>query len=184
MSDKKTDIGTDFEEKLAEITTRNPRARTNNNIYDRFVSRVENTNSEDLTQSENIKLAPKYQSSGKTELELRTDSDNDTHLLNNTLSIDQAETDTVFDFSDQVLSIDTDEFLEIDFDDTHAESNNEIVESESDFSDQVLSIDTDDSLEIDFDDTHVESNNEVVESELDFSDQVLSIDTDDSLEID
>ncbi|MGP4969262.1 hypothetical protein [Psychrobacter aquimaris] len=47
MSNKKTDIGTDFEEKLAEIANKKSRTRTNNNIYERFISRVQNTEDED-----------------------------------------------------------------------------------------------------------------------------------------
>ncbi len=47
MSNKKTDIGTDFEEKLAEIANKKSRTRTNNNIYERFISRVQNTEDDD-----------------------------------------------------------------------------------------------------------------------------------------
>lgn len=47
MSNKKTDIGTDFEEKLAEIANKKSRTRTNNNIYERFISRVQNTEDND-----------------------------------------------------------------------------------------------------------------------------------------
>ena len=42
MSDNKNDIDTDFEEKLAEIVGKKSRNRTNNNIYERFINRVEN----------------------------------------------------------------------------------------------------------------------------------------------
>jgi len=41
MSDKKTDFETDFEEKWAEIASKKSRSRTNNNIYERFISRVQ-----------------------------------------------------------------------------------------------------------------------------------------------
>lgn len=44
MSNKKNDIiDTDFEEKLAEIVGKKSRSRTNNNIYERFINRVENS---------------------------------------------------------------------------------------------------------------------------------------------
>lgn len=42
MSDNKNEIDTDFEEKLAEIVGKKSRKRTNNNIYERFINRVEN----------------------------------------------------------------------------------------------------------------------------------------------
>lgn len=57
MSNKKTDIGTDFEEKLAEIANKKSRTRTNNNIYERFISRVQNTEDDDdaNTDTDDIK---------------------------------------------------------------------------------------------------------------------------------
>ena len=40
MSDEKEDIGTDFDEKLAKIVHQKSRKRNNNDIYERFISRV------------------------------------------------------------------------------------------------------------------------------------------------
>lgn len=47
MSDKKTDFETDLEEKRAEIASKKSRNHTNNNIYERFISRVQNDDEED-----------------------------------------------------------------------------------------------------------------------------------------
>ncbi|ERL54625.1 hypothetical protein [Psychrobacter aquaticus] len=55
MSDKKNDFETDFEEKWAEISSKKSRNVTNNNIYERFISRVQN---EDGNNSETDDVEP------------------------------------------------------------------------------------------------------------------------------
>lgn len=55
MSDKKNDFETDFEEKWAEISSKKSRNVTNNNIYERFISRVQN---EDGGNSETDDVEP------------------------------------------------------------------------------------------------------------------------------
>lgn len=56
MSDEKNDIDTGFEEKLAEIVGKKSRNRSNHNIYERFISRVQGD--EDGDDSENKTLRP------------------------------------------------------------------------------------------------------------------------------
>ena len=56
MSDEINDIDTGFEEKLAEIVGKKSRNRSNHNIYERFISRVQGD--EDGDNSENKTLRP------------------------------------------------------------------------------------------------------------------------------
>ncbi len=56
MSDEKNDIDTGFEEKLAKIVGKKSRNRTNHNIYERFISRVEGD--DDGDDNENNHLRP------------------------------------------------------------------------------------------------------------------------------
>lgn len=88
MSDNKNDIDTDFEEKLAEIVGKKSRNRTNNNIYERFINRVENGD-EDYDDIEDESQSDKFHNQ-------KADRD-----------VDLESTETTFDFldSDQEASI-------------------------------------------------------------------------------
>ncbi|WP_201551383.1 RodZ family helix-turn-helix domain-containing protein [Psychrobacter fjordensis] len=114
MSDKKTDIETDFEERLAKIANKKSRTRTNNDIYDRFISRVQSTE-DDSRATGNIKTREKA------------------------LDITATDTDTVFDFSNsnslvEEETFNIDESLKIESDDTHTQLNsdyNKVMDSEA-----------------------------------------------------
>ena len=114
MSDKKTDIETDFEERLAKIANKKSRTRTNNDIYDRFISRVQSTE-DDSRATGNIKTREKA------------------------LDITATDTDTVFDFSNsnslvEEETFNIDESLKIESDDTHTQLNsdhNRVMDSEA-----------------------------------------------------
>ena len=114
MSDKKTDIDTDFEEKRADIANKKWRTRTNNDIYDRFISRVQSTES-DCRATGNIKKRGKVLDITATET---------------------ADTETVFDFSNSNSLVEEtfniDESSEIDSNDSHLDSDpNSIMDSEA-----------------------------------------------------
>lgn len=81
MSDNKNDIDTDFEEKLAEIVGKKSRNRTNNNIYERFINRVENGD-EDYDEIEDEPQSDKSHNQ-------KADRD-----------VDLESTETTFNFSD------------------------------------------------------------------------------------
>ncbi|WP_201511711.1 RodZ family helix-turn-helix domain-containing protein [Psychrobacter alimentarius] len=55
MSDEKNDIDTGFEEKLAEIVDKKSRNRSNHNIYERFISRVQGDDDGDDSENEHSK---------------------------------------------------------------------------------------------------------------------------------
>ncbi|MGP5211582.1 hypothetical protein ACTXJ5_12425 [Psychrobacter alimentarius] len=55
MSDEKNDIDTGFEEKLAEIVDKKSRNRSNHNIYERFISRVQGDDDGDDSENEQSK---------------------------------------------------------------------------------------------------------------------------------
>ena len=112
MSDKKTDIDTDFEEKWADIANRKWRTRTNNDIYNRFITRVQS-------------------------IEGDCHADNDTQARLDLIATETADTETVFDFSNQSAFVegmfDTDELLERDSNDSQLDSDhNSIMDSETD----------------------------------------------------
>lgn len=106
MSDKKNDIDTDFEEKLAEIADKKSRNRTNNKIYERFISRVQSGGDADSDETEYVKLLDSaeklfaYEPLSTNELELfaNQDSDDAEQLLAMGTT---TTTNAVFDFSDQ-----------------------------------------------------------------------------------
>ena len=107
MSDKKNDIETDFEEKLAEITSQQSRNRTNNNIYERFISRVQGSEDEGsddndtkyVKRVENAEKLFAYEPLSTNKLSLFDNQDDD--------ELEQLEiettttTDADFDFLDQ-----------------------------------------------------------------------------------
>ena len=111
MSDKKTDIETDFEERLAQIANKKLRTRTNNDIYDRFISRVQSTG-DDCNND--------FNSSNTQARDKALDA----------ITVETADAEMVFDFSNQKASVegvlDTDELLEMESDDNHLDNDNTI----------------------------------------------------------
>lgn len=106
MSDKKTDFEADFEEKWAEISSKKSRNRTNNNIYERFISRVQNddggdNNSEtdDVKPLEDAKNASAFESLSANELGLFYGRDEEVGV---------AATDATIDFLDQEAQVNRD----------------------------------------------------------------------------
>lgn len=101
MSNKKNDIDTDFEEKLAEIVGKKSRSRTNNNIYERFINRVENS---DEDYDDSLETVDESDSDQK----LSTYAPLDAHERNISYNRNEDEdsevglefTDASFDFSD------------------------------------------------------------------------------------
>lgn len=109
MSNKKNDIiDTDFEEKLAEIVGKKSRSRTNNNIYERFINRVENSDEDYDDSLETV-------DESDSEQKLSTYAPLDAHERNVSYNRNEDEDNEVglelidasFDFSDsdQVASI-------------------------------------------------------------------------------
>lgn len=92
MSDNKNDIDTDFEDKLAEIVGKKSRNRTNNNIYERFINRVENGD-EDYDDSEYVQQSNQTSENQQKGREVDIDSTEDS-----------------FDFLDQEMSAEGDTF--------------------------------------------------------------------------
>lgn len=103
MSDEKNDIDTGFEEKLAEIVGKKSRNRSNHNIYERFISRVQGD--EDGDDSENKTLRPLDDTDQSFAYESLS-----THTFERFTNQEDKEpfeatstTDATFDFSDQEI---------------------------------------------------------------------------------
>ncbi|MGP9689854.1 hypothetical protein ACT3TH_11915 [Psychrobacter sp. AOP22-C1-C5] len=100
MSDKKNDIDTDFEEKLAEIVGKNSRNRTNN-IYERFINRVDNS---DEDYDESHETGGGQQADNAQNLSTHVPLDTYERSLLDTQKEDREValefTDVIFDFSD------------------------------------------------------------------------------------
>ena len=83
MNDEKKDIGTDFDEELSQLVHKKSRKRAKNNIYERFISRVqsaENDTQNDNDDSTSLKTAsklPAFEPLSVEELQLFEDEDND-----------------------------------------------------------------------------------------------------------
>lgn len=109
MSDEKNDIDTDFEEKLAEIVGKKSRNRTNNNIYERFISRVQgedDSDSSDAGDLRSLDSAEKlfaYEPLSTNELELFTNQDS--YEAVQLEGADKVRADDDFDFLAQETSI-------------------------------------------------------------------------------
>ena len=106
MNDEKKDIGTDFDEELAKLVNKKSRKLVKNNIYERFISRVDGTEdnnqdegkgkSDHLTPWENIRQSPNYESLSSEELQFFATSED-----NEGIEIDVSDTTTTdvnFDF--------------------------------------------------------------------------------------
>ena len=80
MSDAKNDTETDFEEKLAKIAGKKSRKRSNHNIYERFIKRVQgeshdNSNSNSNNKDEAFRSLDDYESLNTHTFELYTNPD-------------------------------------------------------------------------------------------------------------
>ena len=97
MNDEKKDIGTDFDEELAKLVNKKSRKLVKNNIYERFISRVDGTEddnqnegkSDHLTPWENIRQSPNYESLSSEELQFFATSEG-----NEGIDIDVSDTTT------------------------------------------------------------------------------------------
>ena len=107
MSDEKNDIDTGFEEKLAKIVGKKSRNRTNHNIYERFISRVQGD--DDSDDNENNHLRPlddtnqsfAYESLGTHTFERFTNQKDEAPFEASSIL------DATFDFSDQKMPTNT-----------------------------------------------------------------------------
>ena len=106
MSDDKKNIGTDFDEELAKLVQEKSRKRTKNNIYERFISRVESTeddeNISNTGKSKPLNTAdklPAFEPLSATELLLfEEDNSDQARVLE---PVDIKTTNATFDFSNQ-----------------------------------------------------------------------------------
>ncbi|MGP4716848.1 hypothetical protein ACTXGL_09450 [Psychrobacter sp. T6-6] len=106
MSDDKKNIGTDFDEELAKLVQEKSRKRTKNNIYERFISRVESTeddeNISNTNKSKPLNTAdklPAFEPLSATELLLfEEDNSDQARVLE---PVDIKTTNATFDFSNQ-----------------------------------------------------------------------------------
>ena len=108
MSDDKKDIGTDFDDGLSQLVHNQSRKRVKNNIYERFISRVQSAQSaesdsadvEENTDSTSLKNAnklPAFEPLSAKELQLFEDKESDEDQASERLDI--ATTNATFDFS-------------------------------------------------------------------------------------
>lgn len=105
MNDEKKDIGTDFDEELSQLVHKKSRKRAKNNIYERFISRVQSaesdsTDAEDNTDSASLESAnklPAFEPLSAKELQLFEDKESDEDQASERLDI--ATTNATFDFS-------------------------------------------------------------------------------------
>jgi len=106
MSDDKKNIGTDFDEELAKLVQEKSRKRTKNDIYERFISRVESTeddeNISNTGKSKPLNTAdklPAFEPLSATELLLfEEDNSDQARVLE---PVDIKTTNATFDFSNQ-----------------------------------------------------------------------------------
>lgn len=108
MNDEKKDIGTDFDEELSQLVHKKSRKRVKNNIYERFISRVqsaENDTQNDNDDSTSLKTAsklPAFEPLSVEELQLFEDENNDKEPRLEFADI--GTTNATFDFSGQNAS--------------------------------------------------------------------------------
>ena len=84
MSDEKEDAGTDFEEKLARIIDQKSRKRNNNDIYERFINRVQGSEENDQAEFETLESAKNlaaFEPLSTEELQLFEDQSSEQELL-------------------------------------------------------------------------------------------------------
>ncbi|MGE6389515.1 hypothetical protein ACQKDP_02830 [Psychrobacter pacificensis] len=108
MNDEKKDIGTDFDEELSQLVHKKSRKRVKNNIYERFISRVqsaENDTQNDNDDSTSLKTAsklPAFEPLSVEELQLFEDENNDKEPRLEFANI--VTTNATFDFPGQNAS--------------------------------------------------------------------------------
>ncbi|GAA0799719.1 RodZ family helix-turn-helix domain-containing protein [Psychrobacter piscatorii] len=108
MNDEKKDIGTDFDEELSQLVHKKSRKRAKNNIYERFISRIqsaENDTQNDNDDSTSLKTAsklPAFEPLSVEELQLFEDENNDKEPRLELADI--VTTNATFDFSGQNAS--------------------------------------------------------------------------------
>jgi hypothetical protein len=108
MNDEKKDIGTDFDEELSQLVHKKSRKRAKNNIYERFISRVESAendtqnDNDDSTSLETASKLPAFEPLSVEELQLFEDEDNDKEPRLELADI--VTTNATFDFSGQNAS--------------------------------------------------------------------------------
>ena len=153
MNDEKKDIGTDFDEELTKLVNKKSRKLVKNNIYERFISRVDGTEddnqnegkSDHLTPWENIRQSPNYESLSVEELQFFATSEG-----NEGIDIDVSDTTTTdvsFDFINEEEIFGNDEPLA----DTPQSSTTQ--SSNRDYPD---SYDLDENSDLELDSSHVE----------------------------
>ena len=94
MSDEKEDAGTDFEEKLARIIDQKSRKR-NNDIYERFINRVQGSEENDQAEFETLESAKNlaaFEPLSTEELQLFEDQSSEQELLLETENATAANT--------------------------------------------------------------------------------------------
>ncbi|WP_352309136.1 hypothetical protein [Psychrobacter sp. W2-37-MNA-CIBAN-0211] len=148
MNDEKKDIGTDFDEELTKLVNKKSRKLVKNNIYERFISRVDGTEddnqnegkSDQLTPWENIRQSPNYESLSSEELQFFATSED-----NEGIDIDVSDTTTTdvsFDFINEEKIFGNDEPLA----DTPQPSNKDYLDG----------YDLDENSDLELDSHHVE----------------------------
>lgn len=148
MNDEKKDIGTDFDEELTKLVNKKSRKLVKNNIYERFISRVDGTEdnnqnegkSDHLTPWENIRQSPNYESLSVEELQFFATSEG-----NEGIDIDISDTTTTdvsFDFINEEEIFGNDESLA----ETPQSSNKDYPDS----------YDLDENSDLELDSSHVE----------------------------
>ncbi|WP_201590490.1 hypothetical protein [Psychrobacter sp. Pi2-51] len=153
MNDEKKDIGTDFDEELTKLVNKKSRKLVKNNIYERFISRVDGTEddnqnegkSDQLTPWENIRQSPNYESLSSEELQFFATSED-----NEGIDIDVSDTTTTdvsFDFINEEEIFGNDESLA----DTPQSSTTQL--SNKDYPD---SYNLDENSNLELDSSHVE----------------------------
>ena len=94
MSDEKEDAGTDFEGKLARIIDQKSRKR-NNDIYERFINRVQGSEENDQAEFETLESAKNlaaFEPLSTEELQLFEDQSSEQELLLETENATAANT--------------------------------------------------------------------------------------------
>ncbi|MGG1353589.1 hypothetical protein ABE212_02190 [Psychrobacter pacificensis] len=118
MNDEKKDIGTDFDEELSQLVHKKSPKRVKNNIYERFISRVqsaENDTQNDNDDSTSLKTAsklPAFEPLSVEELQLFEDESNDKEPRLEFADI--GTTNATFDFSGQNASTRMDNYAGVD----------------------------------------------------------------------
>lgn len=125
MNDEKKDISTDFNEELAKLVKKKSRKRAKNDIYERFISRVQSSEDDaqhnDVTASKSLASAqklPAFEPLSAEELQLFEEQSSDKER--SLELVDITTTNATFDFSNQKASTKND----VSNTDEHTNSNN------------------------------------------------------------